>query len=101
MHAFDADKLRGGEIIVRLAREGEQLNALNGERYNLDPSNLMIADPVGAVALAGVIGGAVSATADTSTGIVLESAIFDAARITRAFARVTPRTQAPMAFEVA
>ena len=36
MHAFDADKLHGGEIIVRTAREGERIAALNGETYDLD-----------------------------------------------------------------
>ena len=101
MHAFDADKLRGGEIIVRLAREGEQLNALNGERYNLDPSNLVIADPVGAVALAGVIGGAESAISDTTTRIVLESANFNASSIRRTSSRVRLRTDASMRFEKA
>ena len=64
MHAFDADKLHGGEIIVRTAHPGEKLAALNGETYDLDPSNLVIADPQGAVALAGVIGGADSAISD-------------------------------------
>src|SRR4029077_9850419 len=39
MHAFDAEKIRGGEIIVRPAQPGEVLAALNGEDYHLDPSN--------------------------------------------------------------
>src|SRR5947209_4608808 len=61
MHAFDGQKLHGAEIIVRSARPGETLAALNGESYDLDPANLVIADPECAVALAGVIGGAASA----------------------------------------
>ncbi len=76
MHAFDADKLRGGKIIVRQARVGERLAALNGESYDLDPTNLVIADSENAVALAGVIGGAESAISDSTTRIVLESACF-------------------------
>ena len=40
MHAFDADKLHGGQIIVRKAHPGEKMAALNGEAYELDPSNL-------------------------------------------------------------
>src|SRR5580765_5826405 len=52
MHAFDADKLKGG-ILVRSAQAGEQFAALNGESYSLDPSNLVISDTGGAVALAG------------------------------------------------
>src|SRR5579864_694945 len=55
MHAFDAGKLQGGEIRVRTAHAGERLAALNEESYELDPSNLVIADRDGAVALAGVI----------------------------------------------
>ena len=55
MHAFDADKLHGRTIFVRRAAEGEVLAALDGETYTLNPSNLVIADAAGAVALAGVI----------------------------------------------
>ena len=49
---------------------------MNGESYTLDPSNLVIADARGAIALAGVIGGAGSAISDSTTRIVLESANF-------------------------
>src|SRR5262249_10896162 len=57
MHAFDADKIRGGTIFIRPAKPGERFLALNAEEYTLDPSNLVIADAGGAIALAGVIGG--------------------------------------------
>src|ERR1700689_4926867 len=57
MHAFDAEKLHGQKIFVRKARMGEQFVALNDESYALSPSNLVIADAEGAIALAGVIGG--------------------------------------------
>ncbi len=67
MHAFDADKLQGDEIIVRTARVGEKMAALNGETYELDPSNLVIADAENAIGLAGVIGGADSAISDSTT----------------------------------
>jgi phenylalanyl-tRNA synthetase beta chain len=45
MHAFDADKLAGGQIIVRSARPGERIAALNGESYDVDPPTLLITDP--------------------------------------------------------
>ena len=61
MHAFDAEKLHGQTIFVRNARPGEQIVALNDESYNLSPSNLVIADAEGPIALAGVIGGLHSA----------------------------------------
>jgi phenylalanyl-tRNA synthetase beta chain len=99
MHAFDADKLHGGHINVRTAREGEKLAALNGETYDLDPSNLVIADPKGAVALAGVIGGAGSAISETTTRIVLESACFNASSIRKTSSRLRLRTDASMRFE--
>ncbi|HSP68461.1 MAG TPA: phenylalanine--tRNA ligase beta subunit-related protein, partial [Bryobacteraceae bacterium] len=66
MHAFDAAKLQGEEIIVRSARTGETVKALNEESYTLDPSNLVIADPGGPVAIAGIIGGADSAISDST-----------------------------------
>jgi phenylalanyl-tRNA synthetase beta chain len=99
MHAFDADKLHGGQIIVRTAHAGEKLAALNGETYELDPSNLVIADPEGAVALAGVIGGAESAISATTTRIVLESACFNASSIRKTSSKLRLRTDASMRFE--
>lgn len=101
MHAFDAARLHGHEIIARRAREGESILALNGESYRLDPSNLVIADPEGAVAIAGVIGGAASAISSTTTRVVLESANFNAASIRKTSARVRLRTDASMRFEKA
>ncbi|MBZ5604226.1 MAG: phenylalanine--tRNA ligase subunit beta [Acidobacteriia bacterium] len=99
MHAFDADKLHGGEIIVRTARNGEKFAALNGESYELDSSNLVIADKAGAVALAGVIGGAVSAISDSTTRIVLESACFNASSVRKTSSKIKLRTDASMRFE--
>lgn len=101
MHAFDADWLQGNTIIVRRAEDGEKFDALNGESYSLSTSNLVIADARGAVALAGVIGGAGSAINDTTTRIVLESANFQAANIRRTSSAVKIRTDASMRFEKA
>src|SRR5580658_7750811 len=99
MHAFDADKLHGGHILVRTARAGEKMAALNGESYHLDASNLVIADPEGAVALAGVIGGAGSAISGTTTRIVLESACFNASSVRKTSSKLKLRTDASMRFE--
>jgi phenylalanyl-tRNA synthetase beta chain len=101
MHAFDADKLQGGEIIVRPARANERFAALNGESYELDPSNLVIADPAGAVALAGVIGGADSMISNSTTRIVLESACFNASSVRKTSSKIKLRTDASMRFEKA
>ena len=101
MHAFDADKLNGKTIYVRPAADGEMLEALNGESYTLNPSNLVIADAAGAVALAGVIGGARSAIGSTTTSIVLESANFEATGIRRTSSSHKLRTDASMRYEKA
>jgi phenylalanyl-tRNA synthetase beta chain len=100
MHAFDADKLHGG-IIVRSAREGEPLAALNGETYTLSASNLVIADEKGAIALGGVVGGMDSAIGPNTKRIVLESANFQASSIRKTSAALKLRTDASMRFEKA
>jgi len=99
MHAFDADLLHGETIFVRRARDAESLRALNGEQYTLTPSNLVIADARGPIALAGVIGGLDSAISGKTTRIVLESATFQAASVRRTSANLKLRTDASMRFE--
>jgi phenylalanyl-tRNA synthetase beta chain len=101
MHAFDADKLRGDTIYIRPAKSGERLRALNGEEYALDPSNLVIADAGGPIALAGVIGGLDSSITEKTTRVVLESANFQASSIRKTSAAVRLRTDASMRFEKA
>jgi len=99
MHAFDAGKLHGPAIFVRSARPGEQLAALNEESYNLNPSNLVIADAQGPMGLAGVIGGLHSAIGPDTKRIVLESANFQAASVRKTSVALKLRTDASMRFE--
>ena len=99
MHAFDAKKLKGPTIFIRPAREGESIVALNDEQYNLAPSNLVIADAGGPVAIAGVIGGLHSAIGEGTTKIVLESANFHAASVRRTSVALKLRTDASVRFE--
>ncbi|HYZ85101.1 MAG TPA: phenylalanine--tRNA ligase subunit beta [Bryobacteraceae bacterium] len=101
MHAFDADKLQGDTIFVRRATERESFEALNQETYELSPSNLVIADASGAIALAGVIGGGPSAISSGTTRILLESANFNASSIRKTSAEFRLRTDASMRFEKA
>jgi phenylalanyl-tRNA synthetase beta chain len=75
LHAFDLAKLHG-EINVRFAREGEPLQLLNQQEIKLQSDMLVIADDNGAVALAGIMGGAGSAVDETTVDIMLESAFF-------------------------
>jgi phenylalanyl-tRNA synthetase beta chain len=101
MHAFDGDLLKGDTIIVCPAHPGERFRALNEEEYTLDPSNLVIADSSGAIALAGVIGGLSTAISEKTTRLVLESANFQASSVRKASAALKLRTDASMRFEKA
>ena len=78
---------------------GEQIVALNDESYNLSPSNLVIADAEGPIALAGVIGGLHSAIGPETKRIVLESANFQAASVRKTSVALKLRTDASMRFE--
>jgi phenylalanyl-tRNA synthetase beta chain len=99
MHAFDRDLLHGDTIFIRRAQEAEYFLALNEQDFTLHPSNLVIADAKGAVALAGVIGGMDSAIVAGTTRIVLESACFNAASVRRTSSALKLRTDASMRFE--
>ncbi|HVW84690.1 MAG TPA: phenylalanine--tRNA ligase subunit beta [Bryobacteraceae bacterium] len=101
MHAFDRAKLHGDTIHARPARAGERIEALNGEHYDLSPSNLVIADASGPIAIAGVIGGQLSAISESTTSIVLESANFNAGSVRKTSAALKLRTDASMRFEKA
>lgn len=101
MHAFDAEKLHGDTIYVRAAAKDEPCTALNGETYTLNPSNLVIADVEGPIAIAGVIGGQGSAISESTTRILLESANFNASNIRRTSTALRLRTDASIRFEKA
>ena len=75
MHAFDAAKL-SGDINVRWASQGEEIALLNQQSVKLDKDMLVIADNTGAIAFAGVMGGASTAVSDSTQDIFLESAFF-------------------------
>ncbi|OHE78523.1 MAG: phenylalanine--tRNA ligase subunit beta [Verrucomicrobia bacterium RIFCSPHIGHO2_12_FULL_41_10] len=80
LHAFDAAKIKG-TLTVRFAKESENLLALDGKKYTLTPSDLVIADLQGPQALAGIIGGMASSVTETTTSLLVESAVFDPAII--------------------
>ena len=76
LHAFDLAKIRGGRVIVRRALPGETFTAINHKTYSLTDAMGVIADAEGALALAGVMGGAGTEIASDTTDILLESAQF-------------------------
>ncbi|MBI3290718.1 phenylalanine--tRNA ligase subunit beta [Candidatus Falkowbacteria bacterium] len=77
MHVFDYKKLKEQKIVVRTAKAGEKVLALDGNSYKLKPDNLVIADGKDPIAVAGVMGGEKSAVQESTKTIVFESANFD------------------------
>lgn len=76
-HAYDYDKLRGGKLGARMAREGETIALLNGKTCALGTDDIVIADSERAVALGGIMGGADTEVSSDTKNIVLECASFD------------------------
>jgi len=76
LHAFDAAKLGGHQIVVRRAAEGERITTLDGKERVLSSRTLVIADAQKAVVVAGVMGGLNSGVDEATTDIVLEGAFF-------------------------
>ncbi len=99
LHAFDADKVAGGKIIVRRAEDGEVVTTLDGIDRRLGKDNLVIADPEKAVAIAGVMGGANSEIGESTERILIESANFNGVNIRRTALKIGLRTEASNRFE--
>ncbi len=76
LHAFDLDLLKENRVVVRNAREGETMIALNGDKLELSPRHLVICDAEKPMALAGVMGGEYSGVTEKTVNILLESAVF-------------------------
>jgi phenylalanyl-tRNA synthetase beta chain len=99
MHAYDADTVPDGRIIVRRAHDGEQLDTIDHERRTLDDGMLVIADGTRAIGLAGIMGGAeTEVTADTRR-VILESAVFHGPTIRNTAHRLGLRSEASMRHE--
>ncbi|MCK9272172.1 phenylalanine--tRNA ligase subunit beta [Candidatus Gracilibacteria bacterium] len=98
MHAFDADKI-SGNISVRMAKNGEKINALNGEIYELNETDLVIADESKILALAGIMGGIESAVSENTKNIYLESACFDPTSVRLTSLRLALRSDSSTRYE--
>jgi len=99
LHAFDASKIEGNEIIVRRAKNNEVIETLDGVERTLNKDMLVIADTKKAIALAGIMGGANTEIDDNTTKIVVESANFDPVTIRRTAVAIGLRTEASNRFE--
>lgn len=88
LHAFDYHLVTDGKIIVRLAEKGEKFTTLDGKEHSLENTDLLIADPDRAIALAGVMGGLNSEIKNDTKDVLLECAHFEAVPI-----RITSRNR--------
>jgi phenylalanyl-tRNA synthetase beta chain len=76
LHVFDAAKVKG-DLVVRRAKKGEKLLALDGRTYDLDPEVCVIADDKGVESLSGIMGGEASGVSEATKDVLVESALWE------------------------
>lgn len=99
LHSFDADKIQGKKIIVRKAVKGEKIETLDGGKFDLDESVLVIADSKSPMVIAGIKGGKAPEIDKNTKNIVIESANFDLRGIRKTSRKINLRTDASLRFE--
>ncbi|MFC5411201.1 phenylalanine--tRNA ligase subunit beta [Larkinella bovis] len=99
LHAFDADRITGGKVIVKTVADGTPFVTLDGVERKLSASDLMICNATEPMCIAGVFGGQQSGVKAQTTRIFLESAYFDPAWIRRTSQRHGLKTDASFRFE--
>lgn len=99
LHAFDADTIRDATIRVRRARDGEILVTIDGIERELSSEALVIADATDPIALAGIMGGALSEISAATSRVVIESATFDPKNVRRTSRRLRLATEASRRFD--
>ena len=99
LHAFDGEHIGGKQIVVRQARFGEKITALNHNTYDLDESVMVIADENKPMVIAGVIGGMDSCINNETTTCVLEGAVFDLKSIRVTSRKLGVRTDSSARYE--
>jgi phenylalanyl-tRNA synthetase beta chain len=98
LHVFDAKKVHGN-LVVRRAKEGEELLALDGKTYKLDDSICVIADDKGVESLAGIMGGELSGCDENTTDVLIESALWDPINIAQTGRKLGINSDARYRFE--
>lgn len=99
MHAFDFDKLEGQKLIIRRAKRGEKIIAIDGKTYDLNQDILVIADNKKPVAIAGVIGSKDTEVTNNTKNILLESAYFNPLLVRRACRKLALVSDSSYRFE--
>ena len=98
LHVFDAAKVRGN-LNVRRAKNGETLTALDGKTYALDAAMCVIADEKEVESLSGIMGGEASGCSETTTDVLIESALWDELNIAQTGRKLGINSDARYRFE--
>ena len=99
LHAFDADKIKGGEVRVKTLAEGTAFTTLDGLERKLNAADLMICNLQEPMCIGGVFGGLDSGVTETTQNIFLESAYFNPVSIRKTARRHGLNTDASFRFE--
>ncbi|SCB38256.1 phenylalanine--tRNA ligase subunit beta [Rhizobium hainanense] len=98
MHVFDAAKVKGN-LVVRRAKDGETVLALDEREYKLNPSNVVISDDNGVESIGGIMGGEHSGCDENTTDVLIESALWDPMNIAKSGRSLGIITDARYRFE--
>jgi len=99
LHAFDLDRVAGGRLVVRPARDGETMTTLDDVERVLDPDMVVIEDAEGPTSIAGVMGGARSEVHEGTTRVLMEVATWNGPNINRTSTKLGLRSEASARFE--
>jgi phenylalanyl-tRNA synthetase beta chain len=99
LHAYDLDKVPGGELIVRTAREGEKMTTLDGVERELDAETVLVCDRDQPTGIAAVMGGQVSEVSDETVDVLLEVANWNGTNVLRTSRKLSLRSEASARFE--
>jgi phenylalanyl-tRNA synthetase beta chain len=99
LHAFDLDRVPGGELIIRRATEGERMTTLDGVERELDSETVLVCDRKGPTGIAGIMGGQVSEVSDSTTSVLLEVATWNGPNILRTSSMLGLRSDASARYE--
>ena len=99
LHAFDLDRVAGARLTVRRARDGEQIETLDGQTRTLDSDMVLIEDAEGPTSIAGVMGGARREVQPSTTRVLMEAANWNGANIHHTSLKLGLRSEASSRFE--
>ena len=99
LHAFDLDRVPGGELMVRTARDGETMTTLDGAERSFDSESVLVCDRDGPSGIAGIMGGQASEVSTSTRSVLLEVACWDGVNILRTSRRLGLRSEASNRFE--